>query len=80
MCSSDLEYGALGLAIAVLAALAGSVVAYGVLTFLMRSAWTPVPMAVLAAALPGTLLVLAAGFWSSWRAHSRPAAALLRNE
>ena len=75
-----IEYGALGLAIAVLAALAGSAVAYGVLTFLMRSAWTPVPMAVLAAALPGTLLVLAAGFWSSWRAHSRPAAALLRNE
>ncbi len=75
-----LEYGFLGIATALLAALLGSVIAWAVMTEAMRA-----PFEWLAGTAAGTALIAAAialvfGFAGTWRALGQKPAPLLRNE
>jgi putative ABC transport system permease protein len=75
-----LEYGLLGLITAAIAALAGTGVAWVVVTGVMGWSWE-LPLATVAgAALLCTGLTLVCGLVGTWRTLSRPAAPLLRNE
>jgi putative ABC transport system permease protein len=75
-----IEYGLLGLASAAIAAALGTLAAYLVLTRVMHTDWTFLPMAVLATALLATLLTLGVGYAGTWRALGAKAAPFLRNE
>jgi putative ABC transport system permease protein len=75
-----LEFGALGLATAALAALLGTGAAYLLVTEVVRTGWAFMPGLVAVTAAGGTLAILALGFLGSWRALGRPAGPLLRNE
>ena len=75
-----LEYGLLGVATGVIAALIGSLTAWAVVVLLMDMAWY-----LDAVAVGGTILVclvatLAIGFAGTWHALGQKAAPLLRNE
>jgi putative ABC transport system permease protein len=74
------EYGLLGLVTATLAAGAGTVAGYFVMTEVMDMAFTFAPAAVAGTALLGAAVVLLLGFAGTWRALSHKAAPLLRNE
>lgn len=74
------EYGVLGLVTSLLAGLVGSVVAWAVLTFVMRIDFTFLPdIAAITMALC-VLATLAIGYGGTWRALKSPAAPYLRNE
>jgi len=75
-----LEYGVMAAATALIAALAGSVAAWAVLTQVMRAEWTPLPGAVAATALAAALAIVALALAGTWRALGRKPAPLLRNE
>ncbi len=75
-----IEYGLLGLLTAALAALAGSIAAWAVITFIMQAEWTFLIGPVLATAALCTAITLSFGFIATWRALGQKPAALLRNE
>ena len=75
-----IEYGLLGLASALLAAIIGSLAAYFVLTRVMHAPWAFLGGAVAATALLATGFTLLAGFAGTWRALGAKAAPYLRNE
>ncbi|KJE34032.1 hypothetical protein UF64_16525 [Thalassospira sp. HJ] len=75
-----LEYGILGLATGVIAALVGSVAAWSVLVLIMEANWVLLPMTIIGPIAIGLFATLAAGFVGTWQALRSPAAPLLRNE
>lgn len=74
-----MEYGVLGLATGTVAAAVGTLVAWAVMVFLMKSAWVFLPGVALAAAGTGILAALIGGIAGTWIALGRKAAPLLRN-
>jgi putative ABC transport system permease protein len=75
-----IEYGLLGLAAALLAALIGTLAAWLVLTRVMNAPWHFEPGAVLGTLVAATLFTLLIGFAGTWRALGAKAAPYLRNE
>jgi putative ABC transport system permease protein len=75
-----LEYGLLGLATAVLAALFGSVIAWAIMTQAMRAPFDWLAGTAAGTALFAAIVALAFGAFATWRAMSQKAAPLLRNE
>ncbi len=75
-----LEYGLLGLATALLAALFGSIIAWAIMTQAMRAPFTWLAGTAGATAFFAALTALAFGAFATWRAMSQKAAPLLRNE
>jgi putative ABC transport system permease protein len=75
-----IEYGALGLIAAAIAAVLGTVVGYLVLTELMRSDFVFAPGAVTSATLVSLAITLALGFAGTWHALGQKVAPMLRNE
>ena len=75
-----IEYGLLGLAASLLAALIGTLAAWLVLTRVMHAPWSFEPWAVLGTLVAATLFTLAVGFAGTWRALGAKAAPYLRNE
>jgi putative ABC transport system permease protein len=75
-----IEYGLLGVAAAVIAAVLGSIAAWAVLTQVMETDWTFLPGSVLVTGLACVVITLIFGFAGTWRALNRKAAPLLRDE
>ena len=75
-----LEYGMLGLATALIASVLGSVIAFGVVTQVMRSDFVLSVTAVATTAAVATVITLSMGFIGTWRALGQRPAGLLRNE
>ena len=75
-----IEYGLIGLAAALIAAVIGSAAAYFVLTRVMHAPWTFLAADVAATTLLATAFTLAAGFAGTWRALGAKAAPFLRND
>lgn len=75
-----LEYGILGLATGVIAAIVGSIAAWSVLVLVMEANWVLLPMTILGPIAIGLFATLAAGFVGTWQALRSPAAPMLRNE
>ena len=74
------EYGLMGLASALVAALLGTLVAYVLVTRPLRADWSFAPGAVGLVLLGAVVLTVALGFAGTWRALGAKAAPLLRNE
>ena len=75
-----IEYGLLGLATGLIAAVIGSITAWAVIVFLMRADWVFIPETIaitLALCIAVTLFI---GFAGTWRALGQKAGPLLRNE
>jgi putative ABC transport system permease protein len=75
-----LEYGLLGLVTAAIASVIGTVVAWLVLTEVMKSDFVFLPEAVITTALAATAITVGFGFAGTWRALGQKSAPLLRNE
>lgn len=75
-----MEYGMLGLATGVAAALVGSIVAWAVTVFLMRMPWVFLPGAVTATIVACVILTLVMGFAGTWRVLGQKSSPYLRNE
>ncbi len=75
-----LEYGFLGLATAMLAALLGSVIAWAVMTQAMRAPFEWLSVTAAGTALIAAAIALVFGFAGTWRALGQKPAPLLRNE
>jgi putative ABC transport system permease protein len=75
-----IEYGLLGLATAVLAAVLGSVIAWLFVTQVMEENWRFVPATIAGTALIGMVLTLLIGLAGTWRALGQRPAQHLRNE
>src|SRR5690348_6560007 len=75
-----LEYGLLGLLAAAVASLLGTLAAYLVLTYVMRTDWVFLPGAVALSAGVALLLTLVLGYAGTWRALGASPAAYLRND
>jgi putative ABC transport system permease protein len=74
------EFGALGLAAGILAAIVGSAAAWGVVRFVMRADFVFLPGRLLGTLLAALLLMLASGYLGTATALRAKAAPLLRNE
>ncbi len=74
------EYGALGLAAALLAIGVGSLAAYFIMTQVMHAPFVLLPQPLVATALGALLLALVFGFAATYRALGRRAAVVLRND
>ncbi|MEQ8266010.1 MAG: FtsX-like permease family protein [Parvibaculum sp.] len=72
------EYAALGLATALIAALAGTSAAYVVITMVMEMPWTFLPGTLAVTVAAATLVTVALGLLGTWRALSVPSASVLR--
>jgi putative ABC transport system permease protein len=75
-----IEYGLLGLATAVLAAILGAVISYLFITRVMEGDWRFVPLTIGLTALVGVALTLLIGLGGTWRALGQRPAQHLRNE
>ena len=75
-----IEYGLLGLATAVLAAILGTIIAYLFITRVMEGDWRLQPVTIGATALVGMVLTLLIGLGGTWRALGQRPAQHLRNE
>jgi putative ABC transport system permease protein len=75
-----LEYGILGAATAMIAAVVGSIAAFVVVTAVMRSDFQLAPEVVAVVAVVATAITLTFGFVGTWRALGQRPAPLLRNE
>jgi putative ABC transport system permease protein len=75
-----IEYGLLGLATAVLAAILGSIIAFVFITLVMEGDWRLAPVTILATALIGVGITLLIGLGGTWRALGQRPAPHLRNE
>ncbi|HEX7005902.1 MAG TPA: FtsX-like permease family protein, partial [Alphaproteobacteria bacterium] len=74
------EYGCLGLATAVIAAVLGTAVAWFVVTQIMNAPWAFFPVNVGATAVLCLAITVIFGFVGTWQALGQKAATLLRNE
>ncbi len=74
------EYGLLGLITAAIAAVLGTLVSFGVVTWLMRLDWSLYANVVGVTVAACTLLTLVLGFAGTWRQLGQKAATYLRNE
>jgi putative ABC transport system permease protein len=72
------EYAALGLATALVAALAGTAGAYVVITVVMEMPWRFLPGTLALTVAAATLVTVALGLLGTWRALSVPSASVLR--
>ena len=72
------EYAALGLATALVAAVAGTAAAYVVITMIMEMPWHFLPGTLALTVLAATLVTVALGLLGTWRALSVPSAGELR--
>ena len=75
-----LEYCILGAATGLVAALIGTLTAWGVVVFLMKMDWRFDLVTVLGIILLCLIVTLGAGFIGTWRAMGQKAAPILRNE
>lgn len=75
-----IEYGLIGLATALFAAILGGVLAWAIVTQVMNAPFAPAPMTAIGTALIAAVIALAFGFVGTWRAMGQKAAPLLRNE
>jgi putative ABC transport system permease protein len=75
-----MEYGLLGLATGVAAALVGTIVAWAVTVFLMRMPWVFLPGAVTVTIVACVILTLLMGFAGTWRVLGQKSSPYLRNE
>ena len=75
-----IEYGALGLLSAAVAAVIGSLAGYLVLTEVMHMPFVFLPQAVIGTVVLATAITLFLGFLATWRALGQKAAPLLRNQ
>ncbi len=74
------EYAILGLATAVVAAVAGTIASWAVVTFVMHAEWVFLPATVAATALISVAVTVTLGLAGTWRALSQNAMAVLRTE
>ena len=74
------EFGLLGLIAGTVAAFAGTVTAWAVVTWVLEQEWTFLPGTVAATVASCVALTLALGLLGTWRALGEPAAPHLRNE
>jgi putative ABC transport system permease protein len=74
------EFGAIGLAAGVLAALVGTAASWGVMRFLLDAPWSFLPGVLAVTVLGCVLLLLGFGYLGTAHALRVPAAPLLRNE
>jgi putative ABC transport system permease protein len=74
------EYGILGLCTGTIAALVGTLTAWGIVVYLMRMSWAFFPDGALAVLAICLALTLVLGFAGTWRALGAKAAPYLRNE
>lgn len=72
------EYAVLGLATALVAALAGTIAAWVVVTMLMELPWHFLPGTLAVTIIVAALVTVALGLMGTWRALSMPAAPVLR--
>lgn len=75
-----LEYGLLGLCTALIAAIIGTITAWGVIIFVMDQDFILLPTTIILTTLLCTAITLALGYFGTWRALGQKAAPLLRNE
>ena len=75
-----MEYGLLGLATGMAAAIVGTTVAWAVTVFLMRMPWVFLPGAVTATIVACVILTLLMGFAGTWRVLGQKSSPYLRNE
>ena len=75
-----LEYGALGLITALVAAAIGTLTAWAVIRFMMEAEWTFLPDVVAVTTGLCLVVILTMGLIGTWRALGHKAAPLLRNE
>ena len=72
------EYALLGLATALVAALAGSLAGFAVITLLMEMPWRFLPGTLALTVIGAALVTVALGLAGTWRALAAPAAPVLR--
>ena len=72
------EYALLGFATALVAALAGTVAAFSVITFVMDMPWRFLPGTLALTVVAAAILTVALGLLGTWRALAAPAAPVLR--
>ncbi|WP_366653891.1 FtsX-like permease family protein [Fodinicurvata sp. EGI_FJ10296] len=75
-----LEYGLMGLLTGIVAAVLGTLAAWIVVTQVMDLDWVFLPLTIVATTILCIVITVALGFVGTWRALSRKAAPLLRNE
>lgn len=75
-----IEYGLIGLATAVFAAILGAVLAWAIVTQVMNAPFAWLPQTAFGTALIAAAIALTFGFIGTWRAMGQKAAPLLRNE
>jgi putative ABC transport system permease protein len=75
-----IEYGLIGLATAIFAAILGAILAWAIVTQVMNAPFALLPQTAAGTALIAAGIALAFGFFGIWRAMGQKAAPLLRNE
>jgi putative ABC transport system permease protein len=75
-----IEYGLIGLATALLAAILGAALAWAIVVHVMHASFALLPLVAAGTAAIAAALALAFGFVGIWRALGQKAAPLLRNE
>lgn len=75
-----IEYGLIGLATALFAAILGAILAWAIVTQVMNAPFALLPQTAAGTALIAAGIALAFGFFGIWRAMGQKAAPLLRNE
>jgi putative ABC transport system permease protein len=75
-----LEYGLMGLATALIAAVIGSIAAWVVMTRVMDGDFVLLPWSIAVTAIAATAVTLVFGYAGTWRALRQKSAPLLRNE
>ena len=73
-----IEYAAIGLVTGLVATIAGSAAAYGVLTYVMHTSWTPLPTTLILTIFISMIVILFSGFAGTWRALGEKTAPVLR--
>jgi putative ABC transport system permease protein len=74
------EYGILGAATGIIAAAIGTLTAWAVMVFLMRTAWVFLPEVVIITVIVCLCVTIATGYFGTWKALGEKASMHLRNE
>lgn len=74
-----LEYAILGLMAALLACLSGGIIAYGIVTQIMRADWSFLPLPVVITLICATFLTVLLGLTTTWHSLQQKSAPHLRN-
>jgi putative ABC transport system permease protein len=75
-----IEYSLLGLATSIIAALIGTISAWGIIVLVMDMSWFFIPITVLTTIFSCLIITIFIGFAGTWHALGQKAAPLLRNE